>query len=408
MKKIRWRAVLLVGLLLVSSVAAPAAYAAYASGTTGGPETVPIRADGSGAYMVLSSDPGLASVRQHTIDNFAQNGEESTHGFYRVTVTGGSGYRDSFIWAPSATAHEENVRTSQDVRVTLPYSGSFTLTVDPLSPKESSYYWRVDTLNYWIRDAGWILSAMDRCSVGRAGGTVTVYCYDENSRQIGSMNKSVSDSCYVSPPDIGGYTAVSGSQFVSLDGSGACSPPVLYFYYRKTGGRGGLPSLPYASYSLSLRDPYAERIRPQCGPGYNYQVFASMNGSTRLYKPRDITFLRACFLTGNWVYLEFGYTDGVRRFGFFEKDLFYCSSWNSVPEYSLSAEQAGTVTSSVTPYNGPGTDCGSYSSCSLSAGDRVYACMESDGWYLCRFYNGHGNSYGTVYLWVPGHYIRWN
>ena len=184
-------------------------------------------------------------------------------------------------------------------------------------------------------------------------------------------------------------------------------------YGGQSGGYGGygssIPAFPTASYTVWLRNYNVDRIRPQCGPGYNYAVFASMNGSTRLYDPRNITYLSAHFCVDNWVYIEFGYTDGVRRCGFFEKSLFDPSvSWSSIPSYSLSAERHGTVTSSVTPYNGPGSDCGSYSSCQLYRGDAVHACMEYNGWYLCRFYNGHGNNYGEIYLWVPGHSISWN
>jgi hypothetical protein len=51
---------------------------------------------------------------------------------------------------------------------------------------------------------------------------------------------------------------------------------------------------------------------------------------------------------------------------------------------------------------------GEYESCRLYYGDQVYACLEHDGWYLCRFYNNHTNYYGNAYLWVPGDAIRWN
>ena len=171
----------------------------------------------------------------------------------------------------------------------------------------------------------------------------------------------------------------------------------------------GIPSLPGPSARVYLRNPNVERIRPQCGPGYEYSVFTSMNGSTRLYKPRDITYLNAVFCVGSWVYIEFGYVDGVQRYGFFEKSLFTepNGGWRSVPSLSLNSGRSGRVTSAVTPYNGPGSWCGSYSSCKLYSGTYVYACLECNNWYLCRFYNDHGNNYGEVYLWVPGYAISW-
>ena len=178
------------------------------------------------------------------------------------------------------------------------------------------------------------------------------------------------------------------------------------------GSRGNnysLPELPLDGYTLWLRNPYVERIRPQCGPGYEYSVFASKNGNTRLYKPYDITYLEAKFCVGSWVYVKFGYTDGVLRYGFFEKSLFDSSvSWSSIPSYSLNFEKHGTINQTTIPYNGPGTYCGSYESCKLYSGNTVHACMECDGWYLCRFYNDHSNNYGEIYLWVPGYNIRWN
>ena len=179
------------------------------------------------------------------------------------------------------------------------------------------------------------------------------------------------------------------------------------------GGGTSYPSVtpfPTASWSLSLRNPNVDRIRPQCGPGYNYSVFASVgSGGNRLYNPRNITYLSAHFCVGDWVYVEFGYTDRVLRYGFFEKSLFNCpSGWYSVPEYSLSDGRSGRVTRNTVPYNGPSTSCGDYSSCTLYSGTSVTACMEYGGWYLCRFNNNHGNNYGTVYLWVPGSSIAWN
>ena len=170
-----------------------------------------------------------------------------------------------------------------------------------------------------------------------------------------------------------------------------------------------VPAFPEASYGLTLRNRNVERIRPQCGPGRNYAVFASVNGSTKLYKPQDITYLAAHFCVGDWVYVEFGYTDGVLRYCFFEKSLFSPSvDWSLIPAYSLASERHGTIINEQVPYNGPGTHCGSYASCRLSNGDSVYACMEYHNWFLCRFYNGHGNNYGTVYLWVPGSNICWD
>ncbi len=242
-----------------------------------------------------------------------------------------------------------------------------------------------------------------------SSAVLTVNFYDEYGNWFDQKQYAISYSRDFSPPTVSGYTATSGSRYITFyASSGTCSPSSVDFYYRKNTSS-QIPQFPGGACYLSLRDRSVERIQPQCGPGYGYAVFASMSGSTKLYKPRDITYLLAHFSVGDWVYVEFGYTDGVTRNGFFPKSLFSPDGgWYSVPEYSLGTEKHGTVTGEVVPRNGPGTNCASYSSCKLYYGDAVHACMESNGWYLCRFYNDHTNNYGDVYLWIPGSMIRWN
>ena len=169
-----------------------------------------------------------------------------------------------------------------------------------------------------------------------------------------------------------------------------------------------LPELPYGDNALYINNMKADYIRPQCGPGDCYAVFASMNGKKHLYNPQEITRADAYFTVGNWVYVGFGYSDGKWRYGFFRKSAFTpYDGWDSIPEYWLDDVRYGTVTESVVPYNAPCWDGGDYPSCKLHRGDEVEACLTSDGWYLCRFYNDHSNHYGYVYLWVPGYAIHW-
>lgn len=168
-----------------------------------------------------------------------------------------------------------------------------------------------------------------------------------------------------------------------------------------------LPELPWSESGAAYLNDESERyLRPQCGPGYEYQVFKSMNGKKRMYNTREMTRVDICFTNGDWVYAGFGYSDGKWRFGFFHRSVFTpYDGWWSIPEYSLGYECRGTVTGKVIPKNGPGWDYPEYESCRLSRGDMAYACMQSNGWYLCRFYNNHSNRYGYVYLWVPGSMI---
>ena len=59
-------------------------------------------------------------------------------------------------------------------------------------------------------------------------------------------------------------------------------------YGGQSGGYGGygssIPAFPTASYTVWLRNYNVDRIRPQCGPGYNYAVFAS-KGHTPCFVP---------------------------------------------------------------------------------------------------------------------------
>ena len=240
-------------------------------------------------------------------------------------------------------------------------------------------------------------------------GELIIKCFEENGNYIQGEVKEIASSQTIYPPSISGYQAISSGEYVSLDTmTGRCNPQQVNFYYKKNQS-GSMLQFPRSGYSLTLNNPYADRIRPQCGPGYQYQVFASMNGSTKLYNPWEITYLQAHFCDGSWVYVEFGYSDGKTRYGFFEKSLFTPSvSWDRIPSYTLrNHEKTGVVVSDTTPCSGPGDNHGQYSSCRLYSGTAVHACMEYNGWYLCRFYNDHSNNYGDIYLWVPGYSISW-
>ena len=127
-----------------------------------------------------------------------------------------------------------------------------------------------------------------------------------------------------------------------------------------------------------------------------------MDGKKHLYEPGKIQTAHIFFTVGDWDYVQFLYS-GTCEYGFFRRGVFTpYNGREGIPEYSLDYEIGGTVVRKINPHNGPIYSCGEYSSCSLENGDTVYACMESNGWYYCRFYNNHGNNYGYVYLWVPG------
>ena len=252
-------------------------------------------------------------------------------------------------------------------------------------------------------------------------GTVTIYGVDESGWNFHVEKRTIYSSQTIDPPSISGYKTVSTGKYVTYDAStGTCSPSVLYFYYQSNrtpdpvvpgpSGSSGAPyRFPTAYYSLTLKSNAPDIIRPQCGPGTSYATFYSKNNGKQLYNTSEIWFWRAHFCVGDWVYAEFGYSDTTIRYGFFAKSLFSnYTDWNSIPVYSLSEEKTGTITTDTVPYSAPTYEGGRYQSCELAYGKTVYACLESSGWYFCRFYDTNANHYGDVYLWVPGSSIRWN
>ena len=348
----------LIGALLVLALALGMGGAAFATdGSTAEEKIFYVTSSYGGAYVTLRASQGVAYVYKAGLSRYYDY--EDDYGFFFVQIYG-PGRNRMIRWVPSANWAKTidpylTYETDTSLTIEFPQAGEYVIMVTPMGQDVINDLWVADRLEGWSSDARWFVSDQGGCTV--------------------------SDRSPEPPAPIDPVPPVSG---------------------------GPLP-FPRYGYGLSLNNPYADRIRPQCGPGYQYQVFASMNGSTRLYNPREITYLQAHFCDGSWVYVEFGYSDGKTRYGFFEKSLFSPSvSWNSIPSYTLrSFEKTGYVVSDATPCSGPGDSHGQYSSCRLYSGTAVYACMECDGWYLCRFCNDHSNCYGDIYLWVPGYCISW-
>lgn len=407
---------LLVLLALITITTASAdTYALYGDGAT----TTCFYVESYGdAKIWLTQTEGLCHELSYTHLIDGLEGDEEEWGKYHFYISAPNGAQS--VWDWDKTFH------GQDFTLTLSGTGIYTIRVVPFIGSEMTQSWTLDQFIGWTVLPQWRITSWQNCAVSEKSfrqysGTVEIRCYHENGNLIDTRVLTIISSQTIKPPTLNGYYPTTTGQYVALDPStGKCSPSTVSFRYKSAnqsshkpplGGTGGshstIQKLPHRAYSVWLRDPYVERIQPQCGPDYNYSVFASMSGSKKLYKPSDITYMSAHFRVGNWLYVEFGYTDGVLRYGFFERSLFDSNDWSSIPSYSLNQETPGYIVSKVTPYNGPSSNCGSYSSCSLNPGADVYACMESNGWYLCRFYNDHGNNYGDVYLWVPGDSIAW-
>ena len=162
-----------------------------------------------------------------------------------------------------------------------------------------------------------------------------------------------------------------------------------------------IPKKPWAGegISVSLFSTLGERLRPQCGPGYDYKTFRAVaKDGSPLYQRGGFWDIKALFTVKDWVYVSFIYSDSLPRMGFFEKYLFNLDP--SVPEISLAAAKTGIARQAITPHNGPGTQYGEFSSCRVKAGDVVYIYFEERGWVYCEFFTT-GNDYGNVQLWLP-------
>jgi len=407
-------------LLLILMAAVSTAFAV--EGNTSSTEVFHVHSNYKNSSLKLEAAKGTAYVEK----GFVLSGnpgrkykEKKIYGFYKIHVLG-PGKQETIEWAPSASiflrAVGSGFESGSSLKLSFPAEGDYTVRVEPMeNSKASSEYWLSNHLLYWIKPAAWNIVAENGCSADYASvtpaassGVVHILCNNDYGAEIYCFDQEIYTSTTIDPPTFSGYTTLSNSTYVHLDTTtGFCSPSTIYFYYAHN-STFSIPQLPTDKYAVWLRNPNVERIQPQCGPGRNYSVFASMNGTQKLYAPQNITYMKACFCVDDWVYLQFGYTDKVIRFGFFEKSLFNPSvDWSVIPGYSLTTERNGRITRETTPYNGPARNCGSYESCKLYPGNLVHACMEYNGWYFCRFNNDHDNNYGDVYLWVPGSSIQW-
>lgn len=151
--------------LLMFITCIPFAYAENVTGNTTGSKTFYVHSYYSDSYIVLSSSTGVANVAQHNwLGLYQQNGNEKHHGFYEITMNG-EGMNESFIWAPSATTNKSKINDCEEIKLIFPCTGDFTITIRPLNSSESTRYWKVDYIDYWVYDATWMTTIESGCSV---------------------------------------------------------------------------------------------------------------------------------------------------------------------------------------------------------------------------------------------------
>ncbi len=141
------------------------AHAETVTGSTKQAKLFYVNSSYKNSYIVLSSSSGVANVSQHNlVGAYKQDGNEVQHGFYRVTQQGQGGNR-SFIWAPSATYNKSSVNTCEEVKISFPGTGYYTVTVAPLNSSEAARYWKFDSINYWVYEAAWMTTIESGCRI---------------------------------------------------------------------------------------------------------------------------------------------------------------------------------------------------------------------------------------------------
>ena len=125
-------------------------------GDTSGSTTFWVRADKANASFVLKSYQGKASVAQHNFLGIPTgDGDEIHYGFYWVSDSTGR----SFHWGPDATANKSQLNTNQEISMTFPNPGVYSVTIVPLAYSDVNHYWVMDTINYWKTQAKWIVKS---------------------------------------------------------------------------------------------------------------------------------------------------------------------------------------------------------------------------------------------------------
>ena len=148
----------------------PAANASSsASGSMRNSSTIYVEVLSDYGFIELTSNKGVASVNAHFASVFSNGSkEEEHHGFYLVS---GYGFGGSFRWVPSATRSLLDAvgmtRQVGDSTVKLEFNGpgTYEITISPFSNSKVNEYWRVDTINAWVKYPTWQVTYQKNCSV---------------------------------------------------------------------------------------------------------------------------------------------------------------------------------------------------------------------------------------------------
>ena len=392
-------------------------------------------AEYSGATLTMFQTEGVMHWKTYT-DEFIVTGQQKNTPAYADLIVNFR-KKDSMHWEVTDYSMRSHPFlgdhwTGQSYTIAFPDAGEYEVRVASLSNKAELSYAHESTCDqltawlpdYWVGNPpSWYVASTSGCNCyieTPVLPTPTIITPDPNTvlyyNPSGGSYYHYDQYCRVVNdrylPLTGRFTfaEINNTPYNFLSPCSVCCPPE---YIRESGitfptnVATGLPVLTGDGYPAYLNNPIPEYVKPQCGPGDEYQVFRSMDGRKHLYQTSEIGRADIYFTVGNWAYVGFSYGNKW-MYGFFRNTVFIpYDGWNVIPELWLGYEKPGTIIREINPRNGPGMNSGEYESCRLYYGDQVYACLEHDGWYLCRFYNNHTNYYGNAYLWVPGDAIRW-
>lgn len=244
---------LMVVVLLVGTMIGfyPSALAEAVTGTTNGSTSFRVKANKNG-YITLTSSQGTAMVAQHNwLGIYQQDGKERHYGFYWVTARQDNGANNfSLIWAPSATTNKDDVSTCIQAELRFPETGTYTITISPLSNTQAARYWKVDYIKYWIDPAQWVVSVEHDCMayIPKTSDQVrvhdnyhvTVMRYGKIEEQIQSYDRTVTirEGQYIQQghpsADNRYYICLSNPIYVDFDSiHGASTHDVYYEYVEK-------------------------------------------------------------------------------------------------------------------------------------------------------------------------------
>lgn len=376
----------------------------------------------SNGYIVLASATGNARVACGTWYG-GYTGEyknEKHHGFYKVTAIG-EGYTNSMIWAPSATTNKSKISTCDEVTLTFPCAGDFTITVEPVSEMS---YWKVEYIDRWITPAQWMVTNPYGCKVTKQEklvdkGTVLVKMYYDGSvRRTYSVN--ITGNQYVYSEKMDGYTCNAEREYVMFDNrTGKCSPSEITFIYERKQTSTPRPMVTASSNSNTERSAkiyifcygtdgaLLDSRSEQRNPGRHtiYPYFGELYHNGKKYYAEQKQYDLVVYSDGSANQTEF-------IFYYTPEENASIPATNTPRSEKKNLDQTAVICKSpIYPRPGPGTGKNTYNYEVLGQTVTVHSRARSgDKWWIC--FSGdlrcEGKVFNLDHMWISETYLDEN